>query len=128
MAYEIFICYRRKDTAGYAGRLHEQLKADYGVEGVLFDVSTEGDAELLRGWVQRVVPRAAVVLVLIGDRWLDLQSGYRRIDDPNDIVRLEIEIGLSHSVPIIPVLIDGVAFPSCHPPLPACSPLLRCAS
>jgi len=112
MAYEIFICYRRKDTAGYAGRLHEHLKTEYGVEGVLFDVATEGDAELLRGWVQRVVPQSAVVLVLMGDRWLDSQSGRRRIDDPNDIVRFEIELALSQSVPIIPVLVDGAPFPT----------------
>jgi hypothetical protein len=112
MAYEIFICYRRKDSAGYAGRLHEHLKTEYDGEGILFDVATEGDAELLRVWVQRVVPQSAVVIVLIGDRWLDSQSGHCRIDDPNDIVRFEIELALSQSVPIIPVLVDGAAFPT----------------
>jgi hypothetical protein len=41
MAYEVFICYRRKDSAGYAGRLHEHLKTEYGVEGVLFETGYE---------------------------------------------------------------------------------------
>jgi hypothetical protein len=79
---------------------------------VVIDVAAEGDADLLRGWVQRVVPQSAVVLVLIGDRWLDSQSGYRRIDDPNDIVRFEIELALSNSIPLIPVMVDGVVFPT----------------
>jgi hypothetical protein len=99
-------------TAGYAGRPHEHLKAEYGMEGVLLDVATEGDAELLRGWVQRVVPQSAVIMVLVGDRWLEGQTGRRRIDDPNDVVRFEIELALSRSVPIIPVLVDGAAFPT----------------
>jgi hypothetical protein len=46
------------------------------------------------------------VLVVIGPAWLagaDDQS-QRRIDLPNDFVRIEIETALQQRVPIIPVL------------------------
>jgi hypothetical protein len=112
MAYEIFICYRRSDTAGYAGRLYDRLTTEYGLHGVLFDVAAAAEAELLRSWVERVVPKSAVVLVLIGDRWLEKRAGIRRLDEQGDIVRLEIELAVTHGIPILPVLIDGTPFPN----------------
>ena len=65
MALEIFICYRRKDTGGYAGRLYDHLVQRFRKDGVLFDVSAGGTAELLREWVIRVAmsrPRTAAKL------------------------------------------------------------------
>lgn len=112
MALEIFICYRRKDTGGYAGRLHDHLVQRFGKDGVLFDVSAGGTAELLREWVTRVVPNAAALLVLIGEEWLIDRNERRRLHERDDIVRLEIELALQHEIPIIPVLIDGAVFPS----------------
>jgi uncharacterized protein YjbI with pentapeptide repeats len=112
MALEIFISYRRKDTGGYAGRLHDHLVQRFGTDGVLFDISAGGTAELLREWVNRVVPNAAVALVLLGEEWLTDRNGRRRLHESDDIVRLEIELALQHEVPIIPVLIDGAVFPT----------------
>ncbi len=112
MSQEIFICYRRKDVGGYAGRLFDHLTKEYGPDGVLFDVEVEGTAELLTDWVRRVVPESALVLALIGDEWIKDRYGRRRLEEQDDIVRLEIELALSNEVPIIPVLIDGAAFPS----------------
>ena len=111
MAHEIFICYRRKDTGGYAGRLYDNLRAEFKDDGVLFDVEVEGTAETLKSWVHRVLPKAAVVLVLIGDDWLLDRKGIQRLHQAGDIVRLEIELALSNDVPFIPVLVDGVDFP-----------------
>jgi len=52
--------------------------------------------------------------VLIGDEWLDARPGSdsRRLDEPNDFVRLEIESALSSSrVRILPVLVEGAPMP-----------------
>ena len=111
MAQEIFICYRRSDTGGYAGRLFDHLTKEYGSDAVLFDVEIEGTAEILQEWVNRVVPSSSVVLVLIGHKWIENDQGRRRLEEPQDIVRFEIELALSNEVPLIPILIDGAPFP-----------------
>src|SRR5688500_12292076 len=111
MAYEIFICYRRKDTGGYAGRLYDHLRQEYGDEGVLFDVEREGTAEVLRDWVRQVIPECAVMLIRIGNHWVVDNHKQRRLEDVDYIVRFEIELALSHGLPIIPVLVDGAELP-----------------
>ena len=55
-----------------------------------------------------------VVLVLIGDDWLSAATheGARRIDNPDDFVRLEIETALSSPrVSLVPVLVEGAEMP-----------------
>ncbi len=49
------------------------------------------------------------LLALIGNEWLKVTDtgGGRRIDDPTDFVRLEIEAALSRDVRVIPVLVEG---------------------
>jgi hypothetical protein len=50
-----------------------------------------------------------VLLALIGDRWLTIadEDGRRRLDNPDDFVRLEIEAALTRNVRVIPILVDG---------------------
>jgi hypothetical protein len=57
---------------------------------------------------------ASAVLIVIGPRWLEASAhdGSRRIDDPLDYVRREIEIALSMPTPVIPVLVDGAGLPA----------------
>jgi uncharacterized protein YjbI with pentapeptide repeats len=117
MSSEIFISYRRTDTGGYAGRLYDHLKQEFGPDSVLLDVEVEGTAEELRQWVQRVVPEAGVMLVLIGHKWILSEDGRRRLEEPEDIVRLEIELALLHDLPIIPIQIDDAPRPT-HVDLP----------
>ena len=112
MSQEIFISYRRKDTGGYAGRLYDYLKKEYGASNVLFDIEVDATVEELRTWVQRVVPESSVIIVLIGDQWIEDKLKRRRLEDEDDIVRLEIELALNNEIPIIPLLIDGANFPS----------------
>ena len=54
-----------------------------------------------------------VLLALIGNRWLTVtdQEGRRRLDDPSDFVRLEIEAALARGIRIIPILVDGIRMP-----------------
>jgi hypothetical protein len=46
----------------------------------------------------------AVMVVVIGGRWLAWHAGTRRIDDPEDWVRREIEVALDNDRPVVPVL------------------------
>jgi hypothetical protein len=54
-----------------------------------------------------------VLLALIGDEWLTItdEHGRRRLDDPDDFMRLEIEAALTRNVRVIPILVDGVRMP-----------------
>jgi hypothetical protein len=53
------------------------------------------------------------MLVMIGPHWLEPIAGIRRIDDPNDWVRQEVEAGLQRrEAVVVPVLLDGAPAPS----------------
>jgi hypothetical protein len=65
--------------------------------------------------IRRALHECDVVLVLIGPSWLTLVDGLgnRRLDDPNDVVRLEVEAALSRTdVVVIPTLVQGASMPT----------------
>lgn len=54
-----------------------------------------------------------VLLLIIGGKWLGSSKGKsRRIDDPRDFVRIEVEKAIELNVPILPVLVDSAEMPS----------------
>ena len=56
---------------------------------------------------------ACQVLVVVGPKWLTAteQRGRRRLDDPDDLVRLEIEADLARDVRVIPILVGDAVMP-----------------
>jgi hypothetical protein len=66
-------------------------------------------------YIRREISACDIVLVMIGDNWLDARPGsdLRRIDEPADFVRLEIESALaSAQVLTLPVLVENAPMPS----------------
>ena len=113
MAQRIFISYRRDDSRGYAGRLQGDLSRRYSDEHVFRDVEIPPGADFGE-YITGLVDRCNVVLAIIGPGWLDARDreGERRIDKPDDWVRLEIERALARDgVEVIPVLVDGARLP-----------------
>jgi hypothetical protein len=113
MSQRIFISYRRDDSRGYAGRLQGDLSRRYTEEHVFRDVEIPPGADFGE-YITGLVDKCNVVLAIIGPRWLDARDreGERRIDDPQDWVRLEIERALARDgVEVIPVLVDGARLP-----------------
>ena len=98
----IFISYRRDETAYPAGWLYDRLANQYNGGGQVFkDVDS---IELGDDFVQvitRAVGSCDVLLALIGEQWLTItdEHGRRRLDDPVDFVRLEIEAALTRKRP-----------------------------
>jgi hypothetical protein len=81
-------------------------------------------------WVEvitRVVGSCDVLLALIGDRWLTItdEDGRRRLDDPDDFVRLEIEAALARDVRVIPILVEGARMPRATELPPSLAKLAR---
>jgi hypothetical protein len=109
----IFISYRRAD-ASWPGRwLTDRLVDQFGPGVVFQDVESIRPGDDFAAEIEAGIGSCSVLLAVIGPRWLAEKSdGGRRIDDPQDWVRLEIETALSREVLIVPVLVDGARMPS----------------
>jgi hypothetical protein len=57
--------------------------------------------------------RCDALLAVIGKSWIDARdgSGTRRLDNPDDFVRTEIETALKHGKTVIPVLVGDAHMP-----------------
>jgi hypothetical protein len=106
-----FINYRVDDCLAVATTLARELKGALSHAEVFLDHRSLEPGEPWPARLREEVQRADVVLVLIGPRWLTLQGadGIRRLDDPEDWVRLEIEGALGGRGTVIPVLVDGAS-------------------
>jgi hypothetical protein len=110
----IFISYRRQDTGHLAGRLYDRLADRFGEGQVFIDVDAIELGVDFAEEIFRAVAASKVLLAIIGPAWLTMadERGQRRLDDPDDIVRLEIKAALSRGVQIIPVLAEGAVMPT----------------
>lgn len=109
----IFLNYRREDTRGYAGRLYDRLSHRFGEDQILRDVDAIPPGIDYVEQIDQLVRHCDLMLVLIGERWLSVQgaAGRRRLEEPGDLVSLEIAAGLERGIPVIPVLIQGARMP-----------------
>ncbi|MEY2584161.1 MAG: hypothetical protein QOD80_187 [Verrucomicrobiota bacterium] len=108
----IAISYRREDSLPITGRLYDRLQARFGKEKVFMDFDSIPPGVDFREHIKRTIERSKIVIAVIGPRWLgDQGNATRRIDDPEDFVRLEIEYALRQGVPVIPLLVDNTVMP-----------------
>jgi hypothetical protein len=109
----IFISYRRDDSAGHVGRLHDALVSHFGADRVFMDIGSIGVGDDFVEAIEKAVVSCGALIVVIGKQWLSLvdKSGNRRLDNPQDFVHLEIAAALRRDVKIIPTLVQGAAMP-----------------
>lgn len=111
----IFISYRRSDSAAASGRIYDRLCQAFGEGSIFKDVDDIPPGANYRAILENEVALCDVLLTVIGERWLNSTDpqGRRRLDHPDDFVRIEIETGLKRSsVLVIPVLVDSAVMPS----------------
>ena len=110
----IFISYRRDDSAGYVGHLREKLGQHFGEDSVFRDIDTIEPGEDFVEVIEKAVGSCEVLLAMIGKHWLTVSDsqGQRRLDNQDDLVRLEIANALDRNIRVIPVLVGGAAMPS----------------
>jgi hypothetical protein len=110
----IFVSYRREETAWPARQLFDRLANRYGVDQVFKDVDSIDLGDDFVEAITRAVGSCDVLLALVGEGWLTITDveGRRRLDDPDDFVRLEIEAALTRNVRVIPILVDAARLPS----------------
>lgn len=108
---KIFLCYRREDSAGHAGRVYDRLNRRFPGR-VFMDVAGIGVGTRWAEVIEQTLGSCDVVVILIGRRWLERDpAGARRIDDSKDPLRAEITTALRLKRRIIPLLVAGAAVP-----------------
>ena len=112
-AGHIFISYRRSDSADIAGRIDDRLTGRFGRNLIFKDVDSIPLGLDFKEYLDEKVSECSVFLAIIGDRWLEAgdETGVRRLNDPADFVRIEIESALKRGIPVIPLLVRGAQMP-----------------
>ena len=112
-AIKIFLSYRRDDTAGHAVHLCEDLTERYGEGNVFMDIGMKPGVPW-QDEIERKIGSCDAFVALIGPRWLTAadSKGRRRLDDPKDHLRREIEAAVWREVPLIPVLVEDAEMPT----------------
>ena len=109
----MFLSYRRDDVPDAADRLAESLARRFGKSQVFLDIDKIDIGAPFAKIVGEWVASCDVLLAVIGRGWIDATNddGCRRLADPNDYVRLEIEAALSRDIRVVSVLIHGATIP-----------------
>jgi formylglycine-generating enzyme required for sulfatase activity len=129
---KIFISYRRaEDDKSYiVGTIHKILADTFGKDEVFRDKDNIAGGADWREVLGREISSCRVMLVIIGPDWASLTNpdGQKRLDDPNDVTRWEVETGLKRSAEgaaaVIPVLVTGAKVPKTDDLPPILRPLL----
>ncbi|WES64860.1 TIR domain-containing protein [Microbacter sp. GSS18] len=114
MTYSVFVSYRRSNASGAAGRIYDALTARFGEDAVFMDVDGIEPGADFEQVLDETLRDCRAVVVVIDPHWTDVvdADGARRLDDPDDFVRLEVESALKRDVKVLPVLVDGARMPA----------------
>ncbi len=109
----IFLSYRREDSSGYGVAIYDRLSQHFGQELIFRDIDTMDFGVDFVEEIERAVSVCDVLIALIGRSWLTVgdEQGNRRLDDPEDFVRLEIETALKRNIRVVPALVGGATMP-----------------
>jgi len=113
MTGKIFINYRRGDEPGFTQALLGRLEHTFPAEQLFIDVDNIPPGEDFARMLESQVAECDAMLAIIGNGWLDAtdERGNRRLHDPNDFVRIEIESALRQGKRVIPVLVHEARMP-----------------
>jgi trehalose/maltose transport system substrate-binding protein len=113
MSGQIFISYRREDSAASAGRVYDRLNGRFPSNRIFIDVDNIAPGVDFVKAIEKSVGSCDVLISIVGKHWLTAtdEDGKRRLDSPDDFVRLEIATALKRGIRVIPVLVDGALMP-----------------
>jgi hypothetical protein len=109
---EVFVSYRTVNGDS-ARLLKTTLDAAFGPAAVFLDYDSVHLGQRMQQEIWRALENCRLMLVVIDRDWLDTANpdGSRRLEDPDDWVRLEVRYGLEHPVRVVPVLWNGTPLP-----------------
>jgi TIR domain-containing protein len=123
----IFINYRRGGDPGVAQALLSRLEQAFPPDQLFMDVDNIEPGLDFVQVLEEQVRSCDVVLAVIGHDWIDARdpTGARRLDNPEDFVRVEILSALSQNKRVIPVLVGDTQMPRSDELPEAMKPLAR---
>ncbi|HVH34304.1 MAG TPA: TIR domain-containing protein [Tahibacter sp.] len=110
---KLFISYRRDDSQHQADRLHLALQRAIPKKNIFIDIDgIPAGVDFVKN-ISDQVGQCDILLALIGPDWLQARDtqGRRRLDNPEDFVRIEIAAALNRGIPVAPVLLDDARMP-----------------
>ena len=110
---KVFISYRREDSNSIAGRIRDSLARAFGDGNVFKDDESLSYGHDFGQEIKEKVGACDALVAIIGPYWLTSAKadGTRRLDDPADWVRIEIEAALERGIPVVPLLVNGAVTP-----------------
>jgi hypothetical protein len=108
---KIAVSYRRTDS-DVTGRIFDRLKARYGQGSVFRDIDSIPFGANFRKEINDALKDADALIAIVGPDWRGGESqDSARINQDNDLVRIEIETALQRGILLIPVLVGGAPMP-----------------
>jgi TIR domain len=110
---KVFINYRHDDSGGDARHIYDRLRQHFPGR-VFLDAGVLRPGEDFEKAIRAELRDCAAFLVVIGKRWLEPEPGStrRRLDDPRDLLRIEIATALARpKLPLIPVVVADAHMP-----------------
>ncbi len=113
MSEKIFINYRKDDSPWNSLALYQELTKYFPRENIFKDFNTIAPGTDFVESIEKALEECDVLLVLISENWLTItdSKGTKRIEKPDDFVRLEIATALKRNICVIPVLFDDATLP-----------------
>ena len=104
---QIFISYRRQDASYPAGRLYDNLHNRFPQNEIFMDVDSLKPGIDFVQTIEERVGACDVLVAVMGKHGLSAadEEGRRRLDNPEDYVRVEVGTALKRGVRVIPVLV-----------------------
>lgn len=109
----IFLSYRRDDTEQITGRIRDRLTLRFGERSIFRDVDSIPVGTRFRDKIEETIRAARILVAVIGPQWVEAvdRHGHRRLDQPEDPVRFELETALALGLPVVPVLVKEARMP-----------------
>ena len=94
------------------GRINDRLRQHFGAKSIFTDVDNMPAGVDFRVHLDEQVSQCEVLLAVIGKKWLTVKNkGQRRLDEPADYVRTEIESALQRKIRVVPLLVQNAGMP-----------------
>src|SRR5689334_12905052 len=112
---KIFISYRRADSKYVVDRIRDRLIEAYDEDAIFRDLESIPLGQNFSDVLKEATTSCDVMLVVIGPQWAGItdDQGNKRLFDPHDYTRLEVEAGLvNQKILVIPILVMNARMPS----------------